>query len=91
MPETGGYAVARREGNVLHLRQCVGGSRLNMRRLAASFGTDTERVCLGYTPVCRDGLDCQPLAEEDTTLFVLGRDLKRMERDKMRFPVLSHA
>lgn len=29
--------------------------------------------------------------EEDCTLFIIGEDLKRIEQDKMRFAILSHA
>lgn len=60
-------------------------------RLAASFGDSMEEMVLGYTPASCDNFLSREYREEDTTLFILGEDLRRMEQEKRRFPALSHA
>lgn len=91
LPELGAYAIATQNGPTLQLHQMVGGERADPGRLACSFGVQAEELVFGYTPAERAALCTRPCREEDTTLFVLGEDLKRIERDRLRFPALSYA
>ncbi len=53
--------------------------------------TEVEEVLAGYTPACKEEFQVREHKEEDCTLFIMGEDLQRIERNKMMFPVLSHA
>ena len=88
IPETGGYVIAEKDGGTLFLRQSIGFSP-DPHRLAAAFGAAEVKFC--YTPADRSGLVCTEHKEEDCTLFIIGDDLARMERDRLMFPVISHA
>lgn len=88
VPETGGYVIAEKSGSTLFLRQSVGFSP-DPHRLAAAFGA--AEVRFGYTPADRSGLDCSENKTEDCTLFIIGDDLARVERDRLMFPEISHA
>lgn len=91
LPEADAYAVVETEGRLLRIQQLFGRQKVDVRRLACSFGPGVEEAVLGYTPACREGLSVREHKEEDTTLFILGGDLRRIERDRLRFPALSHA
>ena len=91
LPETGTYVAANVEGQVLHIAQIFGKVQTEIPRLARSFGEEVKEVVLGYTPACREMFQVRERREEDETLFILGEDLRRIERDKMMFPILSHA
>ena len=91
LPETGTYVAANVEGQVLHIAQIFGKVQIEIPRLARSFGEEVKEVVLGYTPACREMFQVRERREEDETLFILGEDLRRIERDKMMFPILSHA
>ncbi len=70
--------------------QTFGEEKIDLLRLAAAFEGIQELV-LGYTPADRGQLCVREHKEEDCTLFVLGEDLQRIEREKIMFPLLSHA
>lgn len=91
VPETEGYVVAGLEENILHIHQIFGKQQVDIARLAKTFGENVEEVVLGYSPVHKENLLEREHKEEDCTLFILGEDLNCMERDKLMFPVLSHA
>lgn len=91
LPELQAYLVARTEGQRLRLEQVFGQQRVDLNRLACSFGAAVEEVTLGYTPARRDGLSVREHKEEDTTLFIWGGGLRCIEQDRLRFPALSHA
>lgn len=91
LPETEGYAAAELNGDILKIHQIFGKQQVNIARFAKAFGADIKEVVLGYTPVRKEEFSVREHKEEDSTLFILGEDLKRMETEKMLFPVLSHA
>ena len=91
LPETGTYVMAETDGEVLRVNQIFGKQPVDMMRLAAAFGGNIREVVLGYTPAHKDGFLVREHKEEDCTLFILGEDLERIERETMMFPVLSHA
>lgn len=91
LPEEQAYVLADKQEHRLLIHQVIGRQPLDYSRLAASFGAGVTEVVFGYTPACRESLTCHPYREEDCTLFVLGRDPDRVERDRLHFPALSHA
>ncbi len=78
-------------GNVLMIHQIFGRQEFDLHCVAAAFGDNVEEVILGFTPADRTELAIREQNEPGGTLFVLGQDLERIERDKVIFPVLSHA
>lgn len=91
IPENGVYIVASAEGEVLHIHQVFGKEYIEIKRFAKSFGGRIKEVVTGYTPACKEEFQAREHKEEDCTLFILGEDLHCIEKDKMMFPVFSHA
>ena len=91
LPEAEAFVVAAVKDQILRIHQIVGSKPVDLRRLAASFGPAVTEAVLGYTPADRTGLSHRPHKEEDCTLFILGDDLNRIEREQLIFPSLSHA
>lgn len=88
LPELNGYVIAGAEGDTLFLRQNIGCAP-DPHRIAAAFGA--ARTEYRYTPADVSGLTCTEHKEYDTTLFVMGDDLSRVERGRLMFPEISHA
>ena len=91
IPEADAYAVAEADGTVLRICEIIGPQLVELPRLAASFGPEIREAVLCFTPGNREGLSRRPHREEDTTLFILGDDLSRIESEDLIFPVFSHA
>lgn len=91
LPEAESYVFADLQEDILYVNQIFGSDKVNLERLVNSFGSDVTEAVFGFTPVQKENLQMREHKEEDTTLFILGEDLERIERDKMMFPVLSHA
>lgn len=91
LPEADAYVVADIQEQTLHINQIFGKAKIDLARLAASFGNDVVEAVFGFTPVEKEHLLVREHKEEDCTLFILGEDLNRIEGDKMMFPILSHA
>lgn len=91
IPEADALVVADVEGKTLRIHQIISSQIVDLKRLAASFGAEIEEVVFGFTPGNRKGLSCRPHREENTTLFVIGEDLSRIESRQLQFPVFSHA
>ena len=91
LPEADAYVVADLQEQTLCINQIWGKARLDLARLVASFEGDITEAVFGFTPAQNENLLVREHKEEDCTLFIIGEDLKRIERDKMMFPILSHA
>lgn len=91
LPEEDIYVIAETNKNTLLIHQIFGKQPVDMMRLSKSFGEHVEEMVLGFSPVQKELFLVREREEEDCTLFVLGEDLQRMERDKLMFPLLSHA
>lgn len=90
LPEMDAYAIVDTEEAIVRICQIFGKEEVDIARLAKAFGVNAE-VVLGYTPVQKEKFLVRKHKEEDCTLFIIGEDLKCVEREKMMFPVLSHA
>lgn len=91
LPEVGAYVIAEVDGEVLRICQIFGKTEVDILRLAKAISPECAEVVLGYTPVHREKYLVREHKEEDCTFFILGEDLQCVEREKMMFPVLSHA
>lgn len=91
LPEAEAYVLAETQENTFYVNQILGSRKVDLARLAHSLGDHITEAVFGFTPVQKEKLQVREHKEEDCTLFILGEDLERIERDKMMFPVLSHA
>lgn len=91
LPECGAYVVGGVENRKLYLYEIIGKRRVKPERVAKAFGEGFSEVVLGYTPVHREGLSVRIHKEEDCTLFVRGNAFDCVSKNRMMFPVLSHA
>ena len=91
VPENDCYVVAEVDGEILRIHQIFGREKVDILRFVKAFGDNVKEVVLAYTPYHTENLMVREHKEEDCTLFICGKDLERIERDKMIFPVMSHA
>ena len=91
LPELDNYAILEVDGNRVLICQIFGKAEVDTFRLAKAVCSDVTEVVLGYTPVHKEKYLVREHKEEDCTMFIIGDDLKRMEEEKMMFPLLSHA
>ena len=91
LPELEIYLCVEIQGEVLYLHQIWGKEEVDITCLAKSFGENIREVVLGYTPVHKDKFSVREYKEEDSTLFILGEGLQCIEREKLKFPIMSHA
>lgn len=91
LPEKDAYIVAGMDEDILFIHQIFGKRKVDLCRVASALGKGAEEIILGFTPADPTGFSVRKQDEPGGTLFVLGEDLERIERDKMIFPVLSHA
>lgn len=85
------YIVAERNGQTLIINQLIANHEVELDDLIAAFGSWVNHVVLGFTPENTRGYECKELQIDDCTLFIMGADLKKIEEEKLMFPVLSHA
>lgn len=90
-PSLDAYVDATVEDNILHLNAIVAPHQVDVHKVIDSFGHQATKAILGFTPRTFEGFDVHKYHEEDCTLFYIGDDLKRIEKDQLRFPVHSHA
>jgi GNAT superfamily N-acetyltransferase len=86
----GAVAVAEYDGDGMLLYDVFGSGCLD-EILSALARPDTKTCTLGFSPLSPEGFDVRPRREADTTLFVLGGRENPFERDRLMFPLLSHA
>lgn len=85
------YVVADRQGTELFLHHVFSDTLTKLTEVLDLFGEEVRQVTLGFTPVHNPGDQAAELQEEDCTLFIKGRDLEIIEREKLRIPTLAHA
>ena len=91
LPEEGAYILAFIESGILQVDQIISKQQIELPRLAVSFNEIPSKVKLGFTPAFPERYDVALHKVEDCTLFILGESLKKVESDRMMFPVISHA
>lgn len=85
------YVLAEINGNQLFIQQIIADHKVSLNSMIKSFGKEVKQVILGFTPYESDGFAVQEYHEENSTLFIMGDDLKEIEKKKLLFPTLSHA
>lgn len=86
------YVIAEKaEDDNLLIHAVFSVRRVDMERLIQAFGSQISQVHLGFTPLDTSGFRCIEASHTDTTLFFLGDGFEELEKNKMMFPVLSHA
>lgn len=91
LPEEDAYIIASVKDKNVFIHQIIADHKVSLEKAISSFGSGIKNVTLGFTPYECCGYDVKELHEEDTTLFILGKDLENIERQKLMFPTLSHA
>lgn len=85
------YVVATIENRILNLGCVIAKREVELNEVLDSFAADADNVILDFVPSDKSGFDVEEFYEEDCTLFYIGEDLQRIEREQLHFPSLSHA
>lgn len=85
------YVVADIKNQALYLSCIIAKKKVELKDILDSFSEVADEVVLDFTPSNIDGFEVVEFQEEDCTLFYIGEDLKRIEREHLHFPVISHA
>lgn len=85
------YVVATIENHVLKLSSIIARRKVELSKILDSFTEAVESVILDFVPSDKSGFVVEEFKEDDCTLFYLGEDLQRIEREQLHFPGLSHA
>lgn len=85
------YVVADIKNQALYLSCIIAKKKVELKDILDSFSEVADEVVLDFTPSNIDGFEVEEFQEEDCTLFYIGEDLKRIEREHLHFPVISHA
>lgn len=91
LPKENAYIIAEIKGDELFIKQIVANHKVNLEAVISSFGSDIKKVTLGFTPFETTGYSISEYHKDDCTLFILGKDLEVIEKEKLIFPALSHA
>ena len=85
--------VAEEENDTMVCYDILGKSDTTLDEILSVVASYVEKqsVKLGFTPVVKEGFLCQVHHEEDTTLFVHKDGECIMEKNRIMFPMLSHA
>lgn len=88
------FAVMETEGDTMVLQSIICTKRLPMREILARMKGEYRHLLLGFTPWEEDACLFEGEAfdgGEDYRLFYRGKALESMEKEKLFFPLLSHA
>lgn len=85
------YVILEFEENNVKLQAIIAKKEIDMNTVVSYLGGMAEYVVLDFTPINCEGYEVSEYKIEDCTLFYIGEDLERIERDKMHFSPLSHA
>lgn len=91
LPEEQLIAIATLDNETLNLLDVFGLQPIELDRLVATLAQpSTKEVIFGFTPIDCDQYQSRPIVGEDT-LFIRGEHLDILDKNKLMFPVLSHA
>lgn len=91
IPSLKTHVIAEIDEGVLLLHNVFSKDKVELSEVISAFGKGIHTVVLGFAPDIAEGFSCRELKEEDSTFFVLGKDLEGFEEKKLRFPTLSRA
>ena len=85
-------AVAEYEGDSLLLYDVFSTKEPALDRVIEALATSTtKKALLGFTPINKENFDVSLLKEDNTTLFVMGKDINIFKENQLMFPLLSRA
>lgn len=88
------FIVLKTEGSTWTLESIICKQHLPIKEILARLEGGYDRLLLGFSP-CREDknlFDAAPFdGEDDYRLFYRGKALERIEKEKLFFPLLSHA
>lgn len=83
------YTIAEIDDNQLFIYSIYNNDeQIDINNVIRGFGSEINKVTLGFTPKCTESFKCSLLKEDDTTLFLKGFSL---DNKRVMFPTLSHA
>ena len=85
------WAIAEVENGSLLLHEVYSSRPVELNAVIAAFGTEINRVTLGFSPADPTDFTCRELREEDTTFFVKGPLWTPFMEKRLRIPTLAHA
>lgn len=85
------YIIADIEKENLYIYQVISICKVNLEKVIKSSGSNIKKVRLGFTPYDVNGYDAVEFYKQNCTFFYLGKDLDKIEKKKLMFPILSHA
>lgn len=85
------YVIAEEEEEKLFLYDIFASGQVETDDIIQAFGSSIRRAVLGFSPICTEGFSISERKEEDTTLFIKGAGLAEFSKERLMFPVLSHA
>ncbi len=85
------YVIVEIEGEELFIHNVFSENETDIDSIVDSFGNSVKKVTLGFTPNHANGFEVMEYKEEDTTLFVMGKDFNSFYDKHFMFPTLSHA
>jgi len=90
IPSLDVYAIAEVEKGTLILEEVFAQHDVSIDEVVQAFGSDGQRVILGFIPSDTNGYELELDKEEDTTLFMKGRIEDVLKGEKFKIPVMSH-
>lgn len=86
------FSVMHSENRVLYLDSVISSRELEISDVTARIEEDYEKIVFGFTPRMKDHLSAERYdGNDDYQFFYLGTSLECIEKEKLYFPVMSHA
>ena len=85
------YVIAEINGKNLIIFNVFSPDYSDINQIIEAFGRKIKTVTLGFTPLEKNGFTISEVHEENTTLFLMGKDFDGFEQKKVMFPILGHA
>jgi GNAT superfamily N-acetyltransferase len=91
IPSLGCVAVAEFDGDTMLLSDVFGADAPLTEVLSALATEGTKSAALGFTPAHAPGFVCEPRREAGATMFAEGTLIPLLRKNRVMFPLLSHA
>lgn len=93
-PQLDCFAVLEKEGDTLVLQSVISKKKLPLQDVISQLGSDFDKLMLGFVPLEEEReLFTAEIYDggDDYRLFYRGKQLESVEKEKLYFPLLSHA
>ena len=92
LPEENVIVFAEYEGDKCFCHDIYGRTDASLQTILQKIAReDTKEIILGFTPEDKRGFEERIRKEEDCTLFILKGKENLFQKEKMMFPIISHA